>query len=163
MMDLLHDSNVWLVFSFVIFLFVLWKFRRKAFVGLLDRRIEDIREEIATAENLRIEAQELLAQYQRKHRDAVKDSEQIIADAEKRAAEITKAAEKELADVMARREKQLEERLARMEQAAIIEIQKYAADLAIKATAEIISDQLDKKSNDKLVDQSIKDLSENIH
>lgn len=160
---IIHDPTAWLAISFVLFLFILVKKGRGALLGMLDNRIESIRSEIETAENLRVEAQELLAQYQRKHRDAVKDAEQIIANAEKRAEEITKEAEAELKEISSRREKQLKERLARMEQSAIAEIQKYAADLAIKATAEIISDHLDKKQNASLVDQAIKDLPGNIH
>ncbi len=163
MMALLEDSTAWLALSFIIFLFILVRMGRKAFIGLLDGRIASVREEIKTAENLRVEAQELLAQYQRKHRDAVKDSQEIIANAEKRAAEITKAAEADLAETSKRREKQLKERLDRLEQSAIGEIQKYAAELSIKATTEIIASQLDKKSNAKLVDQAIKDIPQNIH
>lgn len=163
MHDFIQDPTAWLAVSFIIFIVILVKKGKGAFVKLLDSRIEGIREEIETAENLRVEAQELLAQYQRKHRDAVKEAEQIITDAQKRAEEITKSADAELKEIAKRREKQLEDRLSRLEQSAITEIQTYAADLAIKATTEIISDHLDKKSNDKLVDQAIKDLPQNIH
>lgn len=161
-MELLNDASVWLLISFLIFMFILVKMGKSAFVAMLDNKIEGIREEIKTAENLRVEAQEMLAQYQRKHRDAVKEAETIIKDAEKRASEMTKQAEKELAEVTARREKQLKDRLERLEQSAITEIQTYAADLAIEATKEIIAEQLDKKSNQNLVDESIKTLSGNL-
>lgn len=161
--SLIQDPTAWLAVSFVLFMIVLYKKGKGALTSMLDARIEGIREEIETAENLRVEAQELLAQYQRKHRDAVKEAEQIIADAEKRAEEITKAADAELKEITKRREKQLKDRLDRLEQSAIGEIRSYAADLAIKATAEIIADNLDKKTNDKLVDEAIKELPGNIH
>lgn len=161
--SIIQDPTAWLAVSFVIFMFILVKMGKGAFLKLLDSRIEGIREEIETAENLRVEAQDLLAQYQRKHRDAVKESEQIIADAESRADEILKAADAELGEITKRREKQLKDRLERLEQSAINEIQAYAADLAIKATTEIIAEQLDKKANAKLVDDSIKSLPGNIH
>lgn len=162
-MEFLHNPYIWLILSFIIFMVILVRMGKAAFLSMLDSRIVKIREEIATAENLRVEAQELLAQYQRKHRDAVKEAGQIITDAEKRAEEITKAADEELKEITKRREKQLKERLERIEQSAINEIRSYAADLAIKATAEIIADHLDKASNAKLVDKAIKDLPENIH
>ncbi len=162
-MELLGDATVWLLLSFIIFSVIVWRAGKQAFLNLLDNRIENIRSEIETAENLRVEAQELLAQYQRKHRDAVKDAEDIIANAQTHADEIRKKAEEELEEIMARREKQLKERLDRMEKSAATEIQKYAADLAIKATTEIIAGQLDKKANEKLVDQAIKDVGSNIH
>lgn len=162
-MGLLSDSTIWLLLSFIIFSVILWRKGKDAFLALLDKRIEQIRQDIQTAENLRVESQELLAQYQRKHRDAVKEAEKIIANAEKRAEELRKQSEADLKETMDRRERQLKERLARMEQSAIADIQKYAADLAIEATAEIIADALDKKANEKLVDQAIKDIGKNIH
>lgn len=159
-MDILHDSGVWLSFSFVIFMFILVRAGKAGFIGMLDARIEKIKAEIQTAENLRVEAQEMLAQYQRKHRDAMKESEAIIQNAKKRAEEMTRTAEAELEELAKRREQQLKDRLARLEQSAIAEIQKYAADLAIAATKEIINNQLDQASNDSLIEQSIKALPE---
>jgi len=98
-MDFIQDPTAWLAISFVIFMVILVKKGKGAFLSLLDSRIENIRTEIETAENLRVEAQELLAQYQRKHRDAVKESEQILADAEKRAADMIKSADEELKEI----------------------------------------------------------------
>ncbi len=162
-MTLLHDSTFWLLISFILFSIILWRKGKTAITDLLDKRIEGIRQDIQTSENLRTEAQELLAQYQRKHRDAVKEAEGIVKTAEKQAKEIQKKADADLKETMERREKQLQERLDRMEHSAIAQIQKYAADLAIKATTEIITEHLDKKSNEKLVNQAIKDVGKHIH
>ena len=160
MMDILaHDTNLWVAFSFIIFAYIVWNKGKHAFTAMLDHRIESIKTEIATAENLRTEAQELLAQYQRKHRNAVAEAAEIVANAQKSADGILAEAEKELAVQMARREKQLEERLLHMKSAAIAEIQQHAADLAVEATREIITSRLDKKANESLLDQSIKNIS----
>lgn len=162
-MEFLHDTHIWLVLSFVIFLALAWKFGKAAILGALDGRIETIRKDIETAENLRVEAQELLAQYQRKQRDALKDAEAIIETAKNNAEEYRKQAESELTEAMKRREKQLKERLKRMEQNAVQEIRQYAAELAIEATAQIITDKLDKDTNEKLVGQAIENIEKNIH
>ncbi len=160
---LLHDPAIWLLCSFVIFAVMLYRKGKGAVLALLDKRIEGIRDELETAENLRVEAQELLAQYQRKHRDAVKDADNIIANAQKGADDILKKAESDLAESLSRKEQQLRDRLTRAEQAAIQEIQAYAADLAIKATTEIITSKLDKKTSERLLDASISNVSKNIH
>lgn len=162
-MGLLSDTYVWYVISFGAFLVLAWKFGKPALLGALDQRIDTIRKEIKTAENLRIEAQELLAQYQRKHRDAVKEAEKITAAAKMSAQESLKKAEADLAESVALREAQLQSRIKRMEEAAIREIQNYAADLAMKAAREIISEKLDNKTTEKLVDQSIKNVAGNLH
>lgn len=162
-MEYLHDSNIWLVFSFLIFCFILLKYGKKALEGMLDNRIETIKKEIQTAESLRVEAQEMLAQYQRKHRDAVKEADAMIAEAEKHAIEIRKNAEEELKQTIARREKQLKDRLSTLEAQAIAEIQKHAAELSINATREIIADNMDQKTHSKLVDDCLSSIGKNLH
>lgn len=162
MMELFADTGTWVLCSFIIFCFVLWKFGKDSILGLLDKRIEEIRKEIETAESLRVEAQELLAQYQRKQRDAAKEAEDIVANAKSHAAEIQKQAEKDLKETAKRREQQLADRLERMEKNAMSEIQAYAAELAVKATSEIISNQMDQKTNENLVEKSIQDVSKKL-
>lgn len=162
-MEFLHDSSVWLLFSFLIFAGIIWKFGKTALISMLDARIKTIREELATAENLRIEAQEMLAQYQRKHRDAVREAEKIIATAEKQVEDIRKKAEDDLDETIAQRERQLKERIERLQQNAKDEIRRYAANLALEATAQIIEKHVDSRTNAELVDQSIRNLGKNLH
>ncbi len=163
MQELLLDTHIWFIFSFVIFAGIILKFGMPALNGMLDGRITQIKKDLETAENLRIEAQEMLAQYQRKHRDAVQESEKIVATAKENAKQFQKQAEDDLKVLIERREAQLEDRLVRMEQNAINEIQAYAADLAINAARQIIEEKLDKKANAKLVEQSIESIDANIH
>ncbi|NCT41628.1 MAG: F0F1 ATP synthase subunit B [Alphaproteobacteria bacterium] len=161
-MDLLVDTYFWYTVSFAMFAIVIWKYGFPVMFNYLDTRIESIREEIAKAESLRTEAHELLAQYQRKHRDAVNEADEIIKNAKEHAKEIKAHAEAEIDEVMARREKQLEERVARMEANAIEEIKTHTANLAIEATAAIIADKLDKKANQNLVDTSIGTVAQKL-
>lgn len=162
-MGFLEDSQIWLLFSFLIFCFILVKYGKLAITNMLDSRIEGIRSELETAESLRVEAQELLAQYQRKQRDAEQEAEAIIAKAEQHALSIRKTAEKQLAETLQRRERQLKERLMQMEESAIQEIREHAANLAVQATAQIIAKNMDKKSSDRLMDESVQAVAKNIH
>ena len=160
---LAHDANPWVLFSFIIFMVILMKAGKAAVVDMVDGRIEKIKRELEEAENLHTEAQELLAQYQRKHANAVKESEEIIENAEMYATKIRKQAKKELKENLARRETQLEERIERMKENAIAEIQRYAADIAIDATREIITENFDKKLDKAFISDSIKDLDKHVH
>lgn len=162
-MEILADSNFWYVASFVIFAGIIFKFGIPALNKLLDGRIEEIKKDLKEAENLRVEAQEMLAQYQRKHRDAVQEAEKILANAKENAQQFKEQAEAELEDLMMRREQQLQERLQRMEQNAVNDIQAYAAELAINAAKQIVVEKLDKKVSGKLVDDSIASIENNIH
>ncbi|MBI1301989.1 MAG: hypothetical protein GC137_10110 [Alphaproteobacteria bacterium] len=161
--SILENPYMWYTLSFLILCFIIYKFGGPAINKYLDGRIEDIKRDLQEAESLRVEAQEMLAQYQRKHRDAVQESEKILQKAKENAEKFRKTAEAELEAVMKRREQQLEERLKRMEQNAIDDIKSYAAQLAMNAAEQIVIDQLDKKTNTKLVDHSIDALEKNLH
>ena len=160
--SLLENTSVWLGVSFVIFVFILWKMASESIAAALDKRADTIRQDMEKAENLRVEAQELLAQYQRKQRDAEKESARILDDAKKNAYQIRKTSEKELKELIALKETQLQERIDQMKAQAASDIQSYAANLAIAATREIISEQMNKKTQDALVSDSITNLK-NIH
>lgn len=157
-MEFLHDTHIWVLLSFLIFVAVAWKLGRQGVLDKLDSRIAEIRKEIQTAEGLRVEAQEMLAQYQRKQRDALKEAESVIETARDHAAKIRAQAEADLDESMARREEILATRLRRMEEAAIQEIRAHAADLAIEATLQVVMKKLDEKAGGRLIDESIAGL-----
>lgn len=159
MSELLHDTHVWYAFSFLIFVLGAWKFGRKPVLDALDRRIGEIRAEIKEAESLRIEAQELLAQYQRKQREAAKEAGIIVENARKSAEQIRAKAEAEMTDMLKRREQQTADRLRRMEETAVQEIRAYAAELAVKATAEIIVNKANDATHARLIDESVKKIA----
>lgn len=164
MLDLLaHDTGLWVAFSFILFVVVAFKLGRKSILGALDSRIDTIRKEIETAESLRVEAQELLAQYQRKQRDAEREAANIVSQAQAHAKRIQESAEAELIEVMNRREEQLKQRLKRIEENAVAEIQGYAAELAVAATTEIINRTLDEKAGKSLADDSIKNIAQYLN
>lgn len=163
-MDFLsHDTGFWVLISFVVFAAFAYFAGKKSVLKGLDDRIEGIRQEIAQAENLRVEAQELLAQYQRKARDAEKEARDIMARAQASAEKIRAEAERELSETMARKEAQLEERIKRIEQNAAAEIRSHAADLAVSATTEIIMCTLDQKIDDTLKSQTVSSLRDKLN
>ncbi len=164
MLDALaHDTSLWVALSFALFAFIAYRLGKNSVLSGLDSKIDAIRKEIATAESLRQEAQNLLSQYQQKQKDAEAESVQIVRQAEANAARIQASAEAELAETMNRREQQLTERLARLEKNALAEIQSHAAELAVKATMEIILKTLDEKTNKSLIDETVKKLPTHLN
>jgi len=160
---LAHSTDIWVLFSFIIFGFIILKAVKGSVIPSLDNKIEAIKSELASAESLHVEAQELLAQYQRKHTNAVNEANDIIENAEKYAAKIRKQAKKELKENLDRRETQLAERIDRMKETAILEIQRHAADIAIDTTREIIQKEFDQKADKAFTDSAIKDIRTHIN
>jgi F-type H+-transporting ATPase subunit b len=156
---MLADLHFWVTLSFILFVLMFLKFGKGPLLAKLDAKIAEIKNEIATAESLRVEAQNLLAQYQSRQRDAAKEAQAIIDNARRHADEIRRNAEQDLKEAATRREQQLQDRLRRVEENALAEIRAYAAELAVKATREIIAEKMDDKTNARLVEQSVKQVA----
>lgn len=161
--QLAHDTNLWVLFSFILFVVVAYKLGAKHVTGGLDARISEIRTEIATAEALRVEAQELLTQYQQKQRDAETEAAAMVANAQAQVDTIRKAAEAELEESAARREAQLTERLKRIEDKAMADIQNHAAAMAVEAARQIIAQSMDEQTAGNLTASAIGDVSKALN
>lgn len=163
-MELLsHSTGIWVTISFVLFVALAYKKGKQSVVSSLDAKIEKIKTDIDTAESLRIEAQELLAQYQRQQREADKEAKALIDTAKKQAEVIKSDAEAVMAETQKNREAWLEERVKRMEDDAIAQIQAQIADLSVKASGEILVSEIDQKTHDEMVETTIKNLSKSVH
>ncbi|MEM8833142.1 MAG: hypothetical protein AAGB32_01250 [Pseudomonadota bacterium] len=160
---LAHDTNAWVVISFLVFAAFAYIMGRKSVAGKLDSYRDEIKNEIENAERLRVEAQELLAQYQRKQRDAEAEADKILENAKKQADQTKKTADKELKETMKRREEQLSDRLQRLEENAMNDIRDYAAQLAVEATQEMIVQTMDEKKNADLNTQAMAKLPEHLN
>jgi len=97
-------------------------------------------------------------QYQRKHRDAMKEAAEITARAQEQADAMRRQMEADLAAMMARREQQLADRLARLEKEAQVEIQAAAARLALEAAQAMIKQSLDQQAQSALIDKTLAHL-----
>lgn len=163
MMALFQDTNFWVLISFIIFAVFALRYGKDKALSILDNKIDAIRTELETAENLRVEAQELLAEYQRKHKDAMNEAANIIARAKDHAESLRLKAEEDLAETMKRREAQLQEKLQRIEQNAVMEIKAYTAQLAINAAKDVLAKDLDAKSDKDLIDNTLNTISKTLN
>ena len=150
--------ETWVLVGFVIFsLFVLWKAWRPL-MGALDKRAATISNEIDEARKLREEAQALLAEYQRKQRDAVEETQLLLTHAEEEAERVRQKATEDLKDSLARREQQARNRVAQAEAQAVADVRNAASDVALLAAAQLIRSNLDEAAAQALIDQTIDSL-----
>lgn len=163
MMELLNDATFWVAIAFTVFVILFLKFGKAKVLSSLDDKIDDIKKELAEAETLRVSAQELLAEYQCKHKDAMVEATSIINDAKKHAKIIKEKAEKDFAATMERRAAQLEERLSRIEQNATQEINAYTAQIAINATREILTSKMNDKADKNIIANVLENVSKTLN
>ncbi len=158
------DPELWVFVSFVLFvaLLVYYKIPNKT-AKALDDRAGKIRAELEEARRLREEAQTILADYQRKQRDAEKEVEDIIAMARREAQFYAEESHKVLDEFLQRRVKLAEEKIARAEVQAVQDIRSKSVDVAVAATEMLIARELKGTSAEDLVDKSIRDVSAKLN
>jgi len=163
MEHLLEDPTFWVAIAFVIAVIALFRPVSKMIVGGLDKRSDCIRGELDEARRLREEAQELLASYERKQREAEKEAESIVAHAREEAERLARGAAADLEGQVTRRRQQAMDRIAQAEAEAVREVRAAAVDLALKATRKLLSDKLDAQQQSKLVDEAIGEIGKRLH
>lgn len=109
----------------------------------LDERAVLIRDELAQAKRLREEAQHLLAEYQRKRKEAEADAASIVAAAEREAAMLSAEARQKTEEFVARRTALSEQKISQAEAEAVNAVRAAAVDLAIAASEQILVKKAD--------------------
>jgi len=153
---LLNTPEFWVAVSLFGFLGVLVYYKVPGIVGAaLDKRAEIIRKELEEARRLRDEAQAILADYERKQRDAEKEAQDIVRQARSEAEAYAEETRRALGDTLARRTRLAEDKIVRAEDQATAEVRAAAIEAAIAASEQIIRAKLDDKAAAKLIDTSI--------
>ena len=162
-MEFLQDPAFWAAVAFVIFIAATAKPISRLLTAGLDKRADKIRSDLEEAEKLREEAQDLLASYQRKQRDALAEAEAIIAHAGEEAERLAVQERDKLEAALERRQKQAIDRIAQAEAQALDLVRAKTVDVALDATREYLAKELKENHSDALTDAAIKDLPGNLH
>jgi F-type H+-transporting ATPase subunit b len=160
---ILENPHTWVYLAFFIFVVLAGPKIWKALAQMLDRRSLTIKSDLDEAQKLKDEAQALLAEYQRKQRDAMREAEEIIANARGLAQRQIKDAGKKLEENLARREKASLEKIAQAEAQALAEVRREAVDVATAAAAQVIRGQIDGARGGALIDQAIAEVEKKLH
>lgn len=154
-----QDPAFWVGVAFVAFIgFLIWKKVPKLIADALDKRADGIRTQLDEARALREEAQALLAEYQRKQRDAEQEAEKILEHAREEALRISTEAKASLEASIERRTQLAQDKIAQAEAAAVKEVQAVAVDIATNTARKLIRDEMSRDKADELTGQVIKDL-----
>lgn len=157
------QAEFWVAVAFVLVVGALSRPALRAITAALDVRADKIRGRLEEAQRLREEAQEMLATYQRRQRDALQEAEEILSHAKAEAARMREKAGTQLEESLKRREQQALERIAQAEAKATAEVRAMTVDIAIAATQNLIRENLTKKQAAALIEGAIKELPEKLH
>ncbi|WP_337266241.1 F0F1 ATP synthase subunit B [Oryzifoliimicrobium ureilyticus] len=121
----------------------------------LDDRADQIRNELAEAKRLREEAQHLLAEYQRKRKEAEAEAAQIVAAAEREAEMLREEAKRKTEEFVANRTAVSEQKIKQAEADAMKAVRVAAVDLAISAAENVLAGKVNGKLQSDLFQNAI--------
>jgi len=158
------DAEFWVAVAFVAFLGVLAYFGvHEMMVKFVDQRRDRIKAELDEALRLKEEAQALLAQYQRKQREAEQEAAAIIAGANAEAARMMAEAKTKMEEFVARRSKMAETKIAQAEAQALAEVRAAAAEAAVGAAEKILTQIVKGEVADRLVVKGVDDVKTKLN
>jgi F-type H+-transporting ATPase subunit b len=164
MLEAMQETENWVALGFILFIALL------AYLGVhrkvtdsLDQRQARIKGELDEARRLKEEAQALLAEFQRKGREAEKEAEGIIAGAKAEAERIAGEAKVRMEDFVSRRTKMAEAKITQAEAQALADVRSAAADAAVTAAERILSIAAKGEVAVNLLQQGIEDVRKKLN
>jgi len=154
-----YEAETWVAVAFVIFLLLIWRAGAHRWIlSSLDDRSKRVGAELAEARRLKDEAEKLLAEYQKKRREAENEAAAIIAQAKIEATEIAAETKIRMEEFVVRRSKMAEAKITQAESQAVADVRAAAADAAIKVSEKILSETVKGKVADDLLTAAIRDV-----
>lgn len=161
---MLMQGEFWVLLGLIVFIGIIIYMRVPGMLTKsLDERGAGIAKELDEARRLREEAQQVLASYQRKQREAMKEAEDIVAQAKAEAEAMAKETRDNLSAQVERRTQMAEQKIAQAEVQAMNEVRAVAADVAIEAARRLIAEKVDTSRDAEIIEKSIADLTAKLH
>ena len=152
------DPQFWVAVAFVTFIAAIFNPVRKILTNNLDAQINDIRNKIDEAENLKNETQKTLSEIKKRQNDVQIEIQDIHKDAEKKVKQLEENAEAKLKDQIAKRQVLAEAKIDQLTRDANNLIQSHISSTAIAATISLLQQKLNNQEQQKLIDKSIEEL-----
>jgi F-type H+-transporting ATPase subunit b len=149
---------IWTLLLFGISMYILWKLAFPRIAEALDRRQKAIEDSIDAADRTRREADEILAEYRERLREARGQADEIIERARKAGESHERSAHE---DALAKREQLMEQTRRDIQtetRRAIEEIRREVADLTVQATEKLTRKSLTEEDQKRLLEDALSEL-----
>jgi F-type H+-transporting ATPase subunit b len=149
---------VWTLLVFGVTMLLLAKLAFPRISEALGRRQQAIEDSIDTAERTRTEAEQILAEYRERLKEARTQSDEIVARARQTAETHESEAKERGQEIIAEAAKRAERDIEVASKRALDDIRKEVADLTIMATEKVTRKTLDDADQRRLVEQALSEL-----
>ena len=163
-MDATSLATLWAMIALFIFFGIVVYLKVPAMMTkALDDRAGKIRNDLDEAQKLREEAQQLLAEFQKKRKEAEKEAADMVAAAKRESDLIIEDAHKKTEEYVARRAALAELKIGQAERDAVNEVRSIAVDVATEAARAVLAAKLDEKAGAELFKDSLTALETKLN
>ena len=159
MISMLSDPQFWVAVAFVIFVLVLYKPVKKILSSSLDAQINEIKESIEEAENLRNETQITLSNIKKRQSEVDEEIKEIHSKAKEKMKILESQSKEKFEAQSSKRELLAKTKIDQMIQDANLLIQQEISLTAVDTAVALLVKKLNQEEKQNLINESIKDLS----
>ena len=163
-MDATSLATLWAMIAlFIFFGIVIYLKVPGMMTKALDDRAGKIRSDLDEAQKLREEAQQLLAEFQKKRKEAEKEAADMVAAAKRESDLIIEDAHKKTEEYVARRAALAELKIGQAERDAVNEVRSIAVDVATEAARAVLAAKVDATAGAELFKDSLTALESKLN
>jgi len=152
------DATFWVAISFLIFIILLVYFNiPQKIKSYLDESINNIKNQLNDAENLKIEAENILSEHQKKINNSKIEIKTMINKANEETEKNILKTNEDFHKIMESKKKSTEDRIKQMKNQAYKDIKNTSVKIAIESVERLLKNSLDKSKLDKLYLSSIEE------
>jgi len=153
------DATFWVAISFFIFIagLIYLKIPQKVNNSLIDQ-ISKIKNELEEAKKLKIEAKNLLSDYENKIDKSKKETQNIINLAKKNGEKNILEKTEKFHQLIEVRKKNIEQKITLMKENALKEIRNVSIKISLKSAGHLIKNSIDKNKVEKFYSRSLEQI-----
>ena len=159
-----EEPETWVAIAFILLMGLFGYLGvHRTVLKALDNRSARIKGELDDARRLKEEAAKVLEEYKARRASAEREAEDIITTARTEAERIATEAKAKMEDFVARRTKTAENKIALAEAQALADVRAAAAEAAVAAAANIMSQSVKGQVADELLAKGIAEVKQKLN
>jgi len=152
------DPQFWVAIAFIIFILAIFNPVRKILNSSLDTKINEIKESIEEAENLKNDTQVTLSEIKKRQNEVELEIKEIHLNSKNKIKILESQAQIKLSEQNSKRESLAKAKIEQMVRDANLMIKQHITQTAINAAVIVLEKKLNAEEKQNLINQSIKDL-----
>ena len=155
---MLSDPQFWVAIAFVIFVIAIFNPVRKMLGSSLDAKINEIKESIEHAENLKKETEITLNEIKKRQNEVQLEIKEIHSNSKDKIKVLENQAQIKLTEQNSKRELVTKVKIEQIIRDANLKVQQHITRIAINSALTILENKLNQEEKQNLIDESIKEL-----